>query len=189
VKTAERIYRWLLRLYPRDFREEYGHEMWLLFRARSSEGSVRLWLQILGDLLFHAPKEHWSTMKQDLRYAVRMLLLRLRSSRHSPLVSEPTRSSSAPSTPSSCETLLSQIRTDSLTSTRHPAITSTHARPIRTISICGTVDVRVPGGLYRGVNHDGCERSASSSRAARERQLLRCSWGQNPIRSWVYARR
>jgi putative ABC transport system permease protein len=74
VKRSERIYRWLLRLYPRDFRDEYGHEMSLLFRARTSEGSVRLWLQVLGDLLFHAPHEHWSVMKQDLRYAVRTLL-------------------------------------------------------------------------------------------------------------------
>jgi len=74
VKTSERIYRWLLRLYPRDFRDEYGQEMSLLFRARTSEGFVRLWLQVLGDLVFHAPKEHWNTMKQDLRYAVRTLL-------------------------------------------------------------------------------------------------------------------
>ncbi len=74
MKTSERLYRWLLRLYPRDFRDEYGEEMSLLFRARSSEGSLRLWLQILGDLVFHAPNEHWSMMKQDLRYAVRTLL-------------------------------------------------------------------------------------------------------------------
>ena len=73
MKTSERIYRWLLRLYPRDFREEYGHEMSLLFRARLSEGSVRLWLQVLGDLALHAPRERWSTMKQDLRYAIRSL--------------------------------------------------------------------------------------------------------------------
>src|SRR4030095_15474310 len=73
VKRSERVYRWLLRLYPRDFRDEYGQEMSLLFRARTSEGSVRLWLQVLGDLAFHAPKEHWSTMKQDLRYALRTL--------------------------------------------------------------------------------------------------------------------
>lgn len=74
MKRSERIYRWLLRLYPRDFRDEYGHEMALLFRARTSEGFVRLWLQVLGDVAFHAPKEHWSTLKQDLRYAVRTLL-------------------------------------------------------------------------------------------------------------------
>jgi predicted permease len=74
VTRSERVYRWLLRLYPREFRDEYGDEMSLLFRDRTSEGSSRLWLQVLGDLLFHAPKEHWSTMKQDLRYAVRTLL-------------------------------------------------------------------------------------------------------------------
>jgi hypothetical protein len=42
VKRSERIYRWLLRLYPRDFRDEYGQEMSLLFRARATDGSVRL---------------------------------------------------------------------------------------------------------------------------------------------------
>jgi putative ABC transport system permease protein len=74
VRWSERIYRWLLRLYPRDFRDEYGEEMSLLFRARSADGPVGLWLQVLGDLVFHAPKEHWSTLKQDLRYSVRTLL-------------------------------------------------------------------------------------------------------------------
>jgi putative ABC transport system permease protein len=74
VKRSERVYRWLLRLYPRDFRDEYGHEMSLLFRARASEGTVRLWLQVLGDLLFHAPHEHWSVMRQDLRYAILAML-------------------------------------------------------------------------------------------------------------------
>jgi hypothetical protein len=73
VNASERIYRWLLRLYPRDFREEYGHEMSLLFRARATSGSASLWFQVLGDLLFHAPQERWSTTKQDLRYAVRQL--------------------------------------------------------------------------------------------------------------------
>jgi hypothetical protein len=73
VKRAERIYRWLLRLYPDDFRDEYGQEMSLLFRARATDGYLRLWLQVLGDMLFHAPREHWSTMKQDFRYAVRQM--------------------------------------------------------------------------------------------------------------------
>jgi putative ABC transport system permease protein len=74
VNRSEQVYRWLLRLYPRDFRDEYGQEMTLLFRDRATESSVSLWLQVLGDLVFHAPKEHWSTMKQDLRYALRTLL-------------------------------------------------------------------------------------------------------------------
>jgi hypothetical protein len=70
VKRSEQTYRWLLRLYPRDFRDEYGEEMSLLFRARGSDGLVRLWLQVLGDLIFHAPREHWSATKQDLRVRV-----------------------------------------------------------------------------------------------------------------------
>jgi putative ABC transport system permease protein len=74
VGRSERIYRCLLHFYPRDFRDEYAEEMSLLFRARASEGSIGLWLQVVGDLVFHAPKEHWNTMRQDLRYAVRMLL-------------------------------------------------------------------------------------------------------------------
>jgi putative ABC transport system permease protein len=73
VKRSERIYRWLLRLYPRDFRDEYGHEMSLLFRARAAHGPLGLWCQVLGDLLFHAPQEHWHAVKQDLRYAVRQV--------------------------------------------------------------------------------------------------------------------
>lgn len=73
MKTSERVYRWLLRLYPRDFRDEYGHEMSLLFRARATDRSLGLWFQVLGDLVFHAPREHWSATKQDLRYAVRQL--------------------------------------------------------------------------------------------------------------------
>ena len=75
MKTSERIYRWLLRLYPRDFRDEYGNEMSLLFRARAAHGPVGLWLQVLGDLLFHAPQEHWSGIEQDLRYAFRQVRL------------------------------------------------------------------------------------------------------------------
>jgi hypothetical protein len=70
-KTSERIYRLLLRVYPRDFRDEYGHEMSLLFRAREEQGRLKLWLQVLGDLLLHAPREHWSMAKQDVRYAFR----------------------------------------------------------------------------------------------------------------------
>jgi hypothetical protein len=71
VKRSERLYRWLLRLYQREFRDEYGEEMSLVFRNRASEDSRRLWLQVL---VFHAPHEHWSTLKQDFRYAVRTLL-------------------------------------------------------------------------------------------------------------------
>lgn len=74
MKRAERIYRWLLHLYPRDFRDEYGQEMASYFRERTSGGTGAIWLQILHDLVAHAPREHWLVMKQDLRYAIRSLL-------------------------------------------------------------------------------------------------------------------
>jgi predicted permease len=74
VNWSERIYRRLLHLYPRHFREEYGDEMSTLFRERARESAVTLWLQVLGDLLFHAPSEHWSVLKQDVRYAIRTLV-------------------------------------------------------------------------------------------------------------------
>ena len=71
MKVSERLYRLCLRLYPREFRDEYGHEMSLLFRARAEDARLRLWLQVLGDLFFHAPREHWHMAKQDVRYALR----------------------------------------------------------------------------------------------------------------------
>jgi putative ABC transport system permease protein len=73
VKISERLYRWLLRFYPREFRDEYGDEMSLVFRDRTAEGRIRLWLQVFGDVIFHAPQEHWSTTKQDLRFAFRQI--------------------------------------------------------------------------------------------------------------------
>src|SRR5688572_5075043 len=73
MTNSERIYRWLLRLYPREFRDEYGQEMSLLFRDRALEGPLRLWVQVLGDFIFHAPREHWSALRQDLRYGLRQV--------------------------------------------------------------------------------------------------------------------
>jgi putative ABC transport system permease protein len=69
--TSERVYRWLLHVYPREFRHEYGQEMALLFRARAGDQVLKLWIQVIGDLLFHAPREHWCLVKQDARYALR----------------------------------------------------------------------------------------------------------------------
>jgi putative ABC transport system permease protein len=71
VRRAERLYRTLLHAYPREFRAEYGEEMSLLFRDRAADGQVWLWIQVAGDLLVHAPREHWSVMSQDLLYAFR----------------------------------------------------------------------------------------------------------------------
>jgi hypothetical protein len=60
---SERIYRWLLRLFPSRFREEYGRDALQLFRdrVRDERGSlqrVRLWLDLLTDLAISLPREH-----------------------------------------------------------------------------------------------------------------------------------
>ena len=68
-----RLYQRLLRLYPREFREEYGAEMASLYRDRArDEGALRLWPALLSDVLRTAPKEQLSMLMQDIRHAFRL---------------------------------------------------------------------------------------------------------------------
>jgi peptidase S41-like protein len=60
---SEKIYAWLLRLYPPHFRENYGDEALQLLRdrARDETGffrSLRLWLDLLTDLAISIPREY-----------------------------------------------------------------------------------------------------------------------------------
>lgn len=60
---SEKIYAWLLCLYPSHFREAYGNEALQLFRdrARDEKGffpSLRLWLDVLADLAISVPHAH-----------------------------------------------------------------------------------------------------------------------------------
>jgi hypothetical protein len=60
---SEKIYAWLMRLYPSHFREAYGNEALQLFRdrARDEKGffpSLRLWLDLLVDLAISVPREY-----------------------------------------------------------------------------------------------------------------------------------
>src|SRR6266436_686278 len=60
---SDRIYAWLLRLYPSHFRAAYGDEALQLFRdrARDEKGffpSLRLWLDLLVDLAISVPREY-----------------------------------------------------------------------------------------------------------------------------------
>ena len=60
-----RAYRWLLRLYPRWFRERYGRDLLAAFamdrrdpRYRGASGAARFWLYILADLACSATRMH-----------------------------------------------------------------------------------------------------------------------------------
>src|SRR5262252_6102024 len=73
-----RLYRILLRLYPRSFRTEYQEELIRIFRKRRSEASnpisiVWLWLSEFADVLVNASCVHWDILRQDLRYTARTL--------------------------------------------------------------------------------------------------------------------
>jgi putative ABC transport system permease protein len=72
--AAERFYRRLVRLYPGEFRAEFGEEMSLLFKDRSREERlVPLVFEVLVDTARTAPKEHVHMWSQDLRYAWRAM--------------------------------------------------------------------------------------------------------------------
>jgi hypothetical protein len=61
---SEKIYAWLLRLYPSRFREAYGEEALQLFRDRSRDETgfllrLRLWVDLLSDLALSVPREYF----------------------------------------------------------------------------------------------------------------------------------
>jgi putative ABC transport system permease protein len=69
---GERVYRRLLRLYPRDFSDDYADEMTRLYRDRMrGEGAMSVWLALVADLARTAPREQVSTLVQDVRHAWR----------------------------------------------------------------------------------------------------------------------
>jgi predicted permease len=69
---GERIYRRLLRMYPRDFSGDYADEMTHLYRDRlRAEGAANLWVALIADLIRTAPREQAATLVQDVRHAWR----------------------------------------------------------------------------------------------------------------------
>jgi putative ABC transport system permease protein len=72
------MYRWLLRLYPTSFRNEYGVEMSAVFTRRRREASTAggvaaLWLGAIVDTCANAALVHYDILRQDLRFTARTL--------------------------------------------------------------------------------------------------------------------
>jgi len=67
----EKLYRLVLRVFPLEFREEYGDEMKLAAREQAREGFLPALSSSLKDLFIHAPREHWQITKQDSKLAFR----------------------------------------------------------------------------------------------------------------------
>jgi len=78
----DRLYRFLLKGYPAEFREKYETPMAQVFRDRCREesgrrgkrGLIRLSLHTLLDVIRTVPAEHLDQFGQDLHYGGRMLL-------------------------------------------------------------------------------------------------------------------
>jgi putative ABC transport system permease protein len=74
MTPGERWYQRLLRLYPREFRDEFSGPMAQLYRDRGRDESMwSLWRGVIVDLVRTAPSEHLSILGQDLRHAWRGL--------------------------------------------------------------------------------------------------------------------
>ncbi len=61
---SEKIYAWLLKLYPAGFRRDYGPSAMQLFRdrlqaERGFSRRLRFWLDVIADLAVSFPREHW----------------------------------------------------------------------------------------------------------------------------------
>lgn len=79
--TAERLYVWLLRLYPRAHRQAYGPLMRQAFRdsyrdALATDGKVgpRFWLGVVNDEARSVAREQGAALREQLQrlHAVRM---------------------------------------------------------------------------------------------------------------------
>lgn len=71
---SEKIYAWLLHLYPSRFREAYGEEALQLFRDRYRDEQgflprLRLWLDLFGDLALSLPREYFHFQPELPSYA------------------------------------------------------------------------------------------------------------------------
>jgi predicted permease len=81
---ADRLFRLLLRLFPPEFRGDYGRDMETTFLTQRRElqnknlrsrktGLCRLWGETIADIFRTAPAEHIEMFRQDGGYALRMM--------------------------------------------------------------------------------------------------------------------
>jgi len=81
MSRGDRFFRRLLRLFPSDFRGDFGDDMTRTFQehreAVAARGSaiaqLRLWKDTVLGILATAPREHWDLLRQDVRYGLRGL--------------------------------------------------------------------------------------------------------------------
>src|SRR5262245_42455718 len=81
MARGDRFFRRLLRLFPVEFRSDFGDDMTRTFGEQRDEmaargGSMallRLWKDTALGILTTAPREHWDLLRQDVLYGLRNL--------------------------------------------------------------------------------------------------------------------
>jgi putative ABC transport system permease protein len=81
TSTTTRLFRMLLRLLPAEFRGDYGSEMEQVFAEQRAEaarhgdktGVWRLWWETAKGIFTTAPQEHLAMLRQDVRFALRIM--------------------------------------------------------------------------------------------------------------------
>lgn len=72
-QSAHSLYRWLLRAYPAQFRNEYGAQMEEIFAGRlRNQSTLFVCCEALLDVAISAPKEHLDILQKDLAHALRL---------------------------------------------------------------------------------------------------------------------
>ena len=72
-----RLYRWLLKLYPAGFRENYAEPLEREFREELRESTSAaalgiLWIRLVADMAVSVPLQLSREVKQDARHTVRL---------------------------------------------------------------------------------------------------------------------
>ena len=78
---ADRLFRALLRLFPSEFRGDFGDEMSADFRdqrldasrTQGTRGLMRVWLSTIADTLKRAPREQMALVAEDAAFAGRIM--------------------------------------------------------------------------------------------------------------------
>jgi putative ABC transport system permease protein len=81
MPRSDRFFRRLLRLFPAEFRSDFGDDMARTFEDQRDAvaargGSMahwRLWKDTVLGILTTAPREHWDLLRQDVQYGLRNL--------------------------------------------------------------------------------------------------------------------
>jgi len=79
--NGQRFFRRLIRLFPAEFRGDFGDDMLETFEAHRRDvlargdamAALRLWWDTIRGVLTTAPREHWDLLRSDVSYGVRNL--------------------------------------------------------------------------------------------------------------------